>query len=336
MGGPIANSEILRSGTCSLPMWSYDHFALPLPERHRYPRGRLRLTRERVIADGLATGTSITFAQPLDWEELERIHTAEYLGRLRTGRLPREQVLELGLPFSIDLVTRARAACFGTLHAARAALQTGAAAIIGGGHHHGFADRPAGYCLFNDLAVAIASVRADRLAHRVAIIDLDVHQGNGSAAIFARDPDVFTFSVHAASNWPPSKAQSDLDIALPDETGDAEYLAVLDRPLAAILEQFRPDLVLYQAGVDPLHSDRLGRLALTHAGLKSRDARVLGACHRLGIPVVVTLGGGYAQPIADSVEAHVNTVRVMTELWVAPSEGKRVDALGWPTRRILS
>ena len=300
--------------------WSYDHLPLPLPERHRYPRGRLRLVRETLLAEGTIVPERLAPCEPLDWGELDRVHTPEYLGRLRTGTLPRAQELELGLPFSAELVTRARATAYGTLQAARAALREGAAANLGGGNHHGFADRPAGYCLFNDLALAIRHVQREGLAERCAIIDLDVHQGNGTATIFARAPEVFTFSVHAASNWPYTKAQSDLDIALPDETGDAEYLAALERPLAGILERFRPDLVFYQAGVDPLHSDRLGRLALTHAGLKARDELVLTRCRTLRLPVVVTLGGGYAQPVSDSVEAHANTLRVLATVF-APAFG---------------
>lgn len=312
---PTTRSEAPPRGPAC---WYYDHLPLPLPPQHRYPRSRLRLLREALLAEGTLAAARLTAAEPLDWDELERVHTAEYLGQLRTGTLPRAQELELGLPFSADLVTRARAIAFGTIQAARAALRQGAAANLGGGNHHGFADRPAGFCLFNDLALAIRHAQQERLAERFAVIDLDVHQGNGTAEIFARDPDVFTFSVHAASNWPYAKSRSDLDIALPDGTGDGEYLAALDKPLEGILERFRPDLVFYQAGVDPLHSDRLGRLALTHAGLKARDARVLTRCRDLNLPVVVTLGGGYAQPIEDSVEAHANTLRELSRVFTEP------------------
>jgi acetoin utilization deacetylase AcuC-like enzyme len=298
--------------------WTYDHLALPLPEQHRYPRTRLRLVREALIAADIVSPQRLTRSAPLEWDVLELVHTGEYLGRLRSGTLPRAQQLELGLPFSEELLTRARATACGTVQAALTALNEGYAANLGGGNHHGFADRPSGYCLFNDLAVAIRVLQSTYAAGRFAVIDLDVHQGNGTAEIFARDPDVFTFSMHAASNWPFAKAKSDLDIALPDGTGDAEYLEALDRPLAAILERFRPDVVFYQAGVDPLYSDRLGRLALTHDGLRMRDERVLQACYAAGAPVVVTLGGGYGRPIEDSVQAHVNTLRALRDTFSEP------------------
>lgn len=299
--------------------WSYDHLALPLPEQHRYPRTRLPLVREALVASGIVHPRRLTRSIPLEWDILELVHTGEYLGRLRSGTLPRAQQLELGLPFSAELLDRARAAAYGTVQAALIAMKEGCAANLGGGNHHGFADRPSGYCLFNDLAVAIRVLQRTYAAGRFAVIDLDVHQGNGTAEIFARDADVFTLSVHAASNWPFAKSKSDLDIALPDGTEDAAYLHALSQPLAVILDRFKPDVVFYQAGVDPLASDRLGRLALTHDGLKVRDERVLQACRAAGIPVVLTLGGGYGQPIEDSVQAHINTIRVLRDTFSEPS-----------------
>ena len=313
----VPQATAIRPGprTAGPQCWAYDHFALPLPAHHRYPRGRLQQVREGLLGEGSLQRERLYLSEPLDWDVLSIVHTSEYLARLRTGTLPRAQVLELGLPFSADLLTRARATAYGTLQAAHAALQDGAAANLGGGNHHGFADRPSGYCLFNDLAIAIRVLQDTRAAERFAVIDLDVHQGNGTAEIFRRDPDVFTFSMHAASNWPFTKAQSDIDIALPDGAGDEAYLAALKAPLDAIVQRFRPDIVFYQAGVDPLYSDRLGRLALTHAGLLQRDASVLGACRDANIPVAVTLGGGYAQPIEDSVLAHMNTMRTLKDVF---------------------
>ena len=317
MGTPPLSAPVSQNSTVDrrIRFWAYDHYALPLPPHHRYPRGRLQRVRELLIQEGIVDAGTVSASEPLDWDTLGAVHTGEYLSRVRNGTLPRAQVLELGLPFSEELVTRARATAFGTVEAAFSAVKHGVAGNLGGGNHHGFADRPAGYCLFNDMAIAIRVLQAAGAAGRFAVVDLDVHQGNGTAEIFARDPDVFTLSIHAASNWPFTKAQSDIDIALPDNTSDREYLAALRAPLEAITQRFRPDIVFYQAGVDPLASDRLGRLALTHDGLMQRDLQVFRACHDADIPLVLTLGGGYGQPIEDSVLAHANTVRALRSVY---------------------
>ncbi len=298
-----------------LRCWAYDQFPLPVPPRHRYPRGRLTLVREQLLAEGTLSGQAILPGTPAGWDTLALVHTDGYLRALREGRLTRAEEREIGLPFSPELVERSRAAVGATLAATRHALRTGSGATLGGGNHHAFADHGSGYCVLNDIAVAIRAARREGLAERVAIIDLDVHQGNGNAAIFARDADVFTFSVHGAANWPYRKASSDLDIALPDGTEDSAYLAAMEPAVTSVLERFRPDLVFYQAGVDPLASDRLGRLALTHDGLRRRDAWVLERCQEAHCPVVVTLGGGYGQPLSESVEAHANTLRTLARLW---------------------
>lgn len=295
--------------------WYYDHFALPLPPRHRYPRGRFRAVRERLLTDGTLVPAQLCPAEPVAWPLLELVHAPHYLRALREGTLTPKAIREIGLPFSPQLVQRARAAVFATCAAALRALEAGAACVIGGGTHHAFADRGAGYCLFSDIAVAIRDLQRRHRVHRVAIVDLDVHQGNGNAEIFRHDPRVFTFSVHGENNWPYRKSVGDLDLALPDGTGDAAYLAAIEPPLRELLERFRPDLVFYVAGADPLHSDRLGRLSLSHEGLRARDRLVLALCSDHFIPLVVTLGGGYGVPGEDTVAAHLNTVYELERLW---------------------
>ncbi|HEX9844696.1 MAG TPA: histone deacetylase, partial [bacterium] len=297
MEEPIAPGPAQAAAGARVPgYWSYDHFALPLPARHRYPRARFQVVRERLLAEGTLLPGHVRPAAPVPWALLERVHDADYLRDVRDGTLSPRAVREIGLPFSPALVERARAAVGATCAAAWHALEAGAAGVLGGGTHHAFADRAAGYCLFNDVAVAIRELQSRHAVHRVAIVDLDVHQGNGSAEIFRHDPGVFTFSLHGERNWPYRKSTSDFDLPLPDGTGDAAYLAALEPPLRRLLESFRPDLVFYLAGADPLHNDRLGRLALTHDGLLARDRLVLGLCADHYLPVVVTLGGGYAVP----------------------------------------
>ncbi|HKI99899.1 MAG TPA: histone deacetylase [bacterium] len=295
--------------------WRYDQFALPLPTRHRYPRSRFQVVRERLEAEGALGPAQFRAAEPVPWSLLELVHGPHYLRDVRDGTLSPAAVREIGLPFSAALVERARAAVGATCAASWHALEAGAACVIGGGTHHAFVDRGAGYCLFSDIAVAIRDLQRRHAAHRVAIVDLDVHQGNGNAEIFQHDPNVFTFSVHGARNWPYRKSVGDLDLALPDGTEDAAYLAALEPPLRRLFEHFRPDLVFYLAGADPLHSDRLGRLSLTHPGLLARDRAVLQLCADHYVPVVVTMGGGYAVPQDDTVAVHVNTVRALQAIY---------------------
>ena len=310
--------------------WAYDHFALPLPPRHRYPRNRFARVRQALLAGGAVNEARILPARAEDWELLELVHEADYLQAVRTGALSAAAIREIGIPFSTALVERARAAVFATRSAAHRAMTDGAGAVIGGGTHHAFAGRGAGYCLFNDVAVAIRDLQrlqpqrpqpqrpqlhSRHRIQRAAIVDLDVHQGNGSADIFAADPGVFTFSIHGEKNWPYRKARGDFDLGLPDGTGDAEYLAALEPPLRDMLDTFRPELVFYLAGADPLHSDRLGRLAMTLEGLRQRDRLVLNLCAERAIPVTITMGGGYGMPIEDTIAVHLNTVREIERVW---------------------
>jgi acetoin utilization deacetylase AcuC-like enzyme len=218
-------------------------------------------------------------------------------------------VRRLGLPWSEALVTRARAAAYGTVMAARAALAHGIAGNLAGGTHHAFHDHGEAYCLFNDVAITIALLRREGLAMRPFVLDLDVHQGNGTAAMFAHDPSVFTFSMHARHNYPTHKQTSSLDLELEDGAEDAAVLELLDQHVEPALDAHAPDLVFYQAGVDALHTDRLGRLRMTHAGLAERDRRVFAWLEQRALPVVITLGGGYGRPIESTVEAHCNVWR---------------------------
>jgi acetoin utilization deacetylase AcuC-like enzyme len=246
------------------------------------------------------------------FEDVTAVHDASYAARVRDGTLDAREVRRLGFPWSEALVTRAVRSVGGTLTAMAWALEHGAAGHMAGGTHHAFRDRGEGFCVFNDIAVAIAVARRDHGLRRVAVVDLDVHQGNGTAHIFVDDADVFTCSLHAAKNYPFRKERSSLDVALADADGDAAYLAALDAALDRVVGH-RPELLFYQAGVDGLAGDRLGRLALTHAGLRARDARVYRLARSLGVPLVVTLGGGYHRTIEASVEAHANVYRGLVE-----------------------
>jgi len=286
-----------------------DHYIIELPSHHTFPIGKYRLIREQLLIEGTLSPDELlepTLVAPTD---ARLVHTDAYWKQLTSGTLPANIVHRMGLPWSEALVRRSRASVQGTLTAARIAIQDRIAFNLAGGTHHAFPDRGEGYCVLNDIAVAVRCLQRDAWMQRMAIIDCDVHQGNGTAAIFADEPDVYTFSIHGANTYPLVKVPGSLDIGLPDETGDEEYLRLLDSTLPKILEDFRPGLVFYLAGVDPHERDRLGRLRLTHEGLRKRDALVLQACRDAGIPVAVTLGGGYGQDISDTVEAHCNTVR---------------------------
>lgn len=289
--------------------WASDHFAFPLPETHPFPLPKYTLVRERLIEDGVLDPAWIARSEPAPVEWLQTAHTADYVTRTLEGRWTDSEVRRLGLPWSDALVTRARAAIYGTVLAARAALVHGVAGNLAGGTHHAFPDRGEAYCLFNDVSVAIALLRRDGLAQRPFVLDLDVHQGNGTAVCHAHDPSVFTFSMHARHNYPLQKEASSLDVELADGADDDDVLAAIDAHVPAALDQHQPDLVFFQAGVDALHTDRLGKLKMTHAGLQERDRRVFEWLESRRLPVCVTLGGGYGRPLETTVEAHANVWR---------------------------
>jgi acetoin utilization deacetylase AcuC-like enzyme len=277
--------------------------------------GKYRLLREALLASGVLQANDLLPAEPVELQALLRVHTPRWVRAVLENRLTESEERRLGFPWSPELVIRSRAAVGGTCAAAARALTEGIGGNLAGGTHHAFPDHGEGYCVFNDIAVSIRMLQAEGSIRRALVVDLDVHQGNGTAAVFDEDPDVFTFSMHGERNFPFRKQRSSLDIGLPDRVGDDVYLDVLDRHLPRVLEAARPDIVYYQAGVDPLAEDTLGRLSLTHAGLEARDTFVLEAARRSGIPVVVTLGGGYARPLEATVRAHIGTYRAARTVW---------------------
>lgn len=287
-----------------------DRYAVPLPDTHPFPMPKYRLVRDQLLAEGSLTDDNLIEPLLAKAEDILLVHTEDYWLRCVRGELTPQEVRRIGLPWSEGLVRRSCASTQGTIIAAQNALKDGVASNLAGGTHHAYADHGEGYCVLNDIAIATRVLQRDGLAERVAVIDCDVHQGNGTAAIFQNEPRVFTFSMHGEKNFPARKEQSSLDIHLPDGVSDDEYLAVLNNHVPRILDEFQPDFVFYQAGVDPFERDRLGRLKLTIEGLRRRDEFVIGACRQRDLPVVTTMGGGYAKNIHDSVEAHCNTVRV--------------------------
>jgi acetoin utilization deacetylase AcuC-like enzyme len=294
-----------------------DHVAMPLPEKHAFPRNKYALARERVAGFAAELAIELRPAPAATDAELLRVHTAEYLRRVRAGELTQQEQREIGFPWSEGFVERSLVSTGATLAAGRAvfaARDEGRAAWgvhLAGGTHHAFADRGQGFCVFNDMAVAVRNLRTEGRFERALVLDLDVHQGNGTAAIFADDPDTFTVSLHGAKNFPRVKTSSDLDAPLPDACEDAEYLERLDETLAEIWQRFTPEAVFYIAGADPYHADRYGRMKLTKEGLRERDRRVAAACRERGLPVVAAMGGGYARDVDAVAEIYATTVEVL-------------------------
>ncbi|MCO6451079.1 MAG: histone deacetylase [Caldilineales bacterium] len=291
-----------------------DQFVLPLPSQHRFPIQKYALLRQRVAASDLIPPHRLCLPAAADDLALLRVHTSDYVNRVVTGALSAQEVRRIGFPWSLQLVERSRRSVGGTLAACRSALADGVSVNLAGGTHHAFSDHGQGFCVFNDVAVAARAMQAEGRAKRVLIIDCDVHQGNGTAAIFAADPAVFTFSIHGAKNFPFHKEPGDLDVALPDHTEDEAYLRILDESLDSVFAQFEADLVIYLAGADPFAGDALGRLNLSKAGLAQRDRMVFERCRQAGLPVAVTMSGGYARLVEDTVDIHFQTVRLAAEL----------------------
>jgi acetoin utilization deacetylase AcuC-like enzyme len=285
-----------------------DRFVLPLPTGHRFPMAKYRMLREAAAAQL----PSLRFHEAPTTSDgvLALAHHPQYIHRVASGALSADEQRAIGFPWTPEMVERSRRSAGATIAACRAAFDEGVAVNLAGGTHHAHADRGEGFCVFNDAAIAARLMQAERRASRVVIVDLDVHQGNGTASILAKDESVFTLSLHGESNYPFDKAVSDLDVALPDGTGDADYLAALDGALDSLFTRFDPQLIIYLAGADPHEGDRLGRLHLSRDGLAQRDARVLDAAAARGLPVAIAMAGGYGRNIEDTVAIHLQTIRI--------------------------
>lgn len=291
-----------------------DHFVLPLPEGHRFPMEKYSRLRERVSEAGLVQPECLQTAEAASEEQLLRVHTPEYLDKVFHGKLSEKEIRRMGFPWSPELVERSRRSVGGTIAACRAALAGGMGANLAGGTHHAYPDHGEGFCVFNDVAVAVRTVQAEGRIRRAVILDCDVHQGNGTAAIFAGDETVFTFSIHGSKNFPFRKERSDLDLALEDGAGDEVFLKALENGLQISLDRARADLAVYLSGADPYAGDRLGRLSLTKEGLAARDRMVYAACREAGLPVATVMGGGYAREIEDTVDIHFRTIQTAVEM----------------------
>jgi len=296
-----------------LRLWSSAQYAIPLPDGHRFPMAKYALLREAVLREGLVSPERLHDPPRATVEDVRRVHTAEYVDHILNGTLPPLEQRRIGLPWSPAFVERAFRVVQGTIEAAEAALTHGVAMNLAGGTHHAFRTHGEGFCVFNDVAVSVEGLRAAGRVVRVAVVDLDVHQGNGTHAIFADDAAVTTFSMHGRRNYPFRKVAGTVDVELEDGTGDDEYLERLAEALPAVLARARPDLVHYLAGADPHEGDALGRLRLTFEGLAARDRYVLERCREVGVPVCITIAGGYGRDVRDTVAVHARTAAIAAE-----------------------
>lgn len=298
-----------------------DPFRFPLPEGHRFPLEKYTLLRQRLLAEGVLDRGDLAIPAPASDDQLYLVHDTSYVARVVQGRLSAKEIRRIGLPWSPELVERSRRSVGGTIAACREALRQGAAANLAGGTHHVHPSFGSGFCVFNDAAVAARIMQQEAAASRIVLIDCDVHQGDGSAAIFQGDPSVYTFSIHGEGNFPFHKEESDLDVALADGSGDAEYLSALELALERALSEASADLAVYLAGADPYKGDRFGRLSLTKSGLAARDEIVLRRCFEDELPVAVVMAGGYAREIGDVVAIHTQTMRTLVALSASGTPG---------------
>jgi acetoin utilization deacetylase AcuC-like enzyme len=310
--------RIRPSKGVALKAFYCDHFVLPLPANHRFPMSKYARLRERVQHE--LPAVRLTEPSAATDGELALAHDLAYIDRVASGRLDAAELRAIGFPWSEAMVERSRRSSGATIGACRAAMRDGVAVNLAGGTHHAARGRGAGYCVFNDTVVAARAVQADAVARRervrVAVIDLDVHQGDGTAQILADDDSVFTLSLHAESNFPFRKQSSDLDVGLASGTGDDDYLAALDRALAELEGRFAPQLLIYLAGADVHENDRLGKLRLTVDGIRARDERVFAFAERLEVPIAVSMAGGYGRDIEVTVDVHLQTVRLAMQAWM--------------------
>ena len=294
------------------------HYYANIGDTHIFPIRKFELVRDRLLLEGTISPEELVEPDPANLDDVKLVHTDDYVSRLCSGQLTTREIRRLGLPWSQSLVRRSFYAVGGTISASVTALADGFSANLAGGTHHSFADRGEGFCVLNDVAIAIRALRKRRRIRRAAIIDCDVHQGNGTAMIFSEDPHTFTFSMHGANNYPLFKANSTLDIELPDRTNDVYYLESLTNALPAVFD-WQPDLVFYLAGADPYMNDKLGRLAVSIDGLRKRDELVLKECFLREVPVATVMSGGYGKEINDTVEIHCNTIRTLRQVFELPT-----------------
>lgn len=285
-------------------------------EGHVFPIRKFELVRDRLLGEGTLVESDLIEPEPATIAQILLVHTEDYVSRLVDGTLTPREIRRLGLPWSTSLVQRSFYAVGGTIAAAHWALDNGVGSNLAGGTHHAFADRGEGFCVLNDVAIAIRELMREDLVRKAAIVDCDVHQGNGTATIFAAEAAVFTFSMHGAKNYPLFKTHSSLDVELRDGTGDEAYLDTLAYNLPSVFEH-GPEIVFYLAGADPYEGDKLGRLAISIAGLRQRDDYVLRSCYEREVPVVTVMSGGYAENIDDTVEIHCHTIRAVREVFAA-------------------
>ena len=280
-----------------------------LPEGHRFPMIKYELLPEQLIYEGTVQEENFFRPQKLSAEQILLTHTSEYLNKLNTLSLSRKEERNIGFPVRKDLIERGKIISHGTYECALYALDNGISINIAGGTHHAYADRGEGFCVFNDMAIASRLLLKEQKVHKILFVDLDVHQGNGNAHIFQAEDRVFTFSLHGAKNYPIRKEKSNLDIGVPDKIEDKPYLDIIYNTLPKLIQQVQPDIIFYQAGVDILSTDKLGRLSVSIEGCKLRDRYVLEQCKLNGIPIVISMGGGYSEKISDIIDAHANTYR---------------------------
>jgi acetoin utilization deacetylase AcuC-like enzyme len=290
-------------------------YQLPLPDKHRFPMEKYDLLPKQLMYDGTCIQEDFFVPKPIDLSIIERVHEPEYIKKLRTLTLNKSEARKIGFPLSKELVEREIIIAGGTIQGSMKAFETGIAMNIAGGTHHAFKGHGEAFCLLNDQAIAAQYLLDKKLVDRILIVDLDVHQGNGTAEIFQSNPNVFTFSMHGQKNYPFHKEQSDLDIALEDDCNDADFLRILKKVLPGLIAKTRPDFIFYLCGVDVLKTDKLGRLGLTIAGCKQRDVFVLELCKKNNIPVQCSMGGGYSKEIKVIVDAHANTFRAAKHIF---------------------